>query len=491
MRNLAILILSSFRSVAKGTGPRRRPGIPRYEGLYWHFIRCIFVIVAGDSGYFPSLCCGKFRGVGHRNDGGREQTGIRWIVFSCFILSTLGSINSAYARLLTVGANQPHQQISEAIAAARPFDTLVVKPGNYYEHTIAIDKPLHLTGEGKPRIDAQGEPVQIFIVTTDSVTIEGFVLANVGVSYLSELSAIKVDRSRYGVIRNNDLENCFFGIYLAYARHYRVENNRIIGQADNEASAGNAIHAWKGSHLEIVHNTVTGHRDGIYFEFIDDSQIHGNQSFDNLRYGLHFMFSNRDHYRNNEFRDNGAGVAVMFSKHIRMEKNRFVRNWGGASYGLLLKEISDGEIIGNYFVRNTTGILAEGANRILIEKNQFTGNGTALDMKGNGLDNRVLANNFLANTFEVVTNSQRNNNKYDRNYWSGYAGYDLDRNGVGDEPYRPVNLFARITDQIPAATLLLHSFFVNLLTLSERIFPDIIPVALIDEHPRMQPYAYD
>ena len=426
-----------------------------------------------------------------RNEGEKEQTGIRWIVFSCFILSIVGSINSAHARVLPVGADQPYQQIGEAIAAARPFDTLVVKPGNYYEHTMAIDKPLHLTGEGKPRIDAQGEKVQIFIVMADSVTIEGFVLANVGVSYLSELAAVKVDRGRYGAIRNNDIDHCFFGIYLAYARHYQVENNRITGQAANEASAGNAIHAWKGSHLEIAHNTATGHRDGIYFEFVDDSRVHHNHSTDNLRYGLHFMFSNRDHYRYNEFRNNGAGVAVMFSKHIHMEKNRFVRNWGGASYGLLLKEISDGEIIGNHFVRNTTGILAEGANRILIEKNQFTLNGTALDMKGNGLDNRVLANNFLANTFEVVTNSQRNNNEYDYNYWSSYAGYDLDRNGVGDEPYRPVNLFARITDQIPAATLLLNSFFVSLLELSERVFPDIIPVALIDEHPRMQPYPYD
>ena len=490
MRYLVISTLPSFWSVAKGTGPRRRPGIPRYEGLYWHFIRCIFVIVAGDSGYFPSLCCGKFR-----NDGGREQTGIRWIVFAyvftCFILSTLGSINSAYARVLTVGVDQPYQQIREAIATAQAFDTVLVKPGTYYQHTITIGKPVCLMGEGKPRIDAQGEKVQIFIVTADSVTIEGFVLANVGVSYLSELAAVKVDRGRYGAIRNNDIENCFFGIYLAYARHYRVENNRITGRAHDEASAGNAIHAWKGSHLEIAHNTAVGHRDGIYFEFVDDSQIHHNRSVGNLRYGLHFMFSNRDHYRNNEFRDNGAGVAVMFSKHIRMEENQFVRNWGGASYGLLLKEISDGEIIGNHFVRNTTGILAEGANRIVIEKNQFTLNGTALDIKGNGLDNQVLANNFLANTFEVVTNSQRNNNEYDYNYWSSYVGYDLDRNGVGDEPYRPVNLFARITDQIPAATLLLHSFFVNLLELSERVFPDIIPVALIDEHPRMQPYAYD
>ncbi len=400
-------------------------------------------------------------------------------------------IPSANARTLVVGINESFQIIQEAIREANLHDTVLVRPGHYSQHSIVIDKPLYLIGEGNPRIDAEHQAVELFVVMADSVVIEGFTLQNVGVSFLKELAAIKVRQSHHGSIRNNEILNCFFGVYLEYATHYQVVNNYIVDQADDEASAGNAIHVWKGDYLEITHNTLSGHRDGIYLEFVNNSQIHHNQSYRNLRYGLHFMFSNNDAYSANEFRENGAGVAVMFSREIRMQHNHFSHNWGGASYGLLLKEISDGEISGNYFVRNTIGILAEGANRIIIERNQFSLNGTALDMKGNSLDNEVLANNFLANTFEVVTNSQNNNNRYERNYWSGYVGYDLNRDGSGDEPYRPVNLFARITDQIPAATLMLHSFFVSLLEFSERIFPTIIPATLTDQYPQMQPYAYD
>ena len=396
----------------------------------------------------------------------------------------------APARCLVVGVDQPFREIKQAIAAAHPFDTVWVTPGVYTEHSIVIDRPLYLWGEGKPRVDAQHKSVELFIITADSVVVDGFVLSNVGVSYLNELAAIKVRQSNHGTIRNNNIEGCYFGIYLEYARGYRIEHNTIVGQSNDEASAGNAIHAWKADDLEIAHNAVTGHRDGIYFEFVNNSRIHHNRSIRNLRYGLHFMFSNDDEYQVNEFRDNGAGVAVMFSHRIRMEENRFTDNWGGASYGLLLKEISDGDIIRNHFVQNTIGILAEGANRIQIRENQFTLNGTALDVKGNCLNNRVSENNFVANTFAVVTNSQHSNNEFDRNYWSEYAGYDLDRDGVGDEPYRPVNLFAKITDKIPAATLLLHSFLVNLLEVGERIFPAVIPAELKDQHPRMKPYAY-
>ncbi len=394
----------------------------------------------------------------------------------------------AFAKILPVGPGERFAEITPAVAAAHAFDTLLVKKATYREHTIIINKPLWVMGEGMPVIDARNKEADIFIIMSDSVFIEGFVLSNVGVSYLNEYAAVKVRKGRNGVVRNNTIKDCYFGIYLEYARDYIISNNDIVAHTKDESSAGNAIHVWKANNIEIAYNSATGHRDGIYFEFVDDSKIHHNVSFNNLRYGLHFMFSNRDGYFFNEFTDNGAGVAVMFSKQIRMEENLFANNWGTASYGLLLKEISDGEIHKNRFIQNTIGILAEGANRLSIQRNQFTQNGTALDMKGNCLDNKVTHNNFLANTFEVVTNSKYNNNEYNSNYWSLYSGYDLDRDGFGDLPYRPVNLFAKITNEIPSASIMLHSFFVNILELSERIFPEIIPEELVDKKPRMRPY---
>jgi nitrous oxidase accessory protein len=83
------------------------------------------------------------------------------------------------------------------------------------------------------------------------------------------------------------------------------------------------------------------------------------------------MFSNHDTYLKNIFSDNGAGVAVMFSNHVNMYYNVFRQNWGDASYGILLKEISDGDIRFNVFEKNTTGIYLEGVNRLQINQNRF------------------------------------------------------------------------------------------------------------------------
>src|SRR5690606_12369162 len=207
----------------------------------------------------------------------------------------------------------------------------------------------------------------------------------------------------------------------------------------------------------------------------------------NMRYELHFMFSNYDIYEDNTFERNGAGVAIMFSKHIRKENNIFTENWGGSSYGVLLKEISDGVLQNNIFNRNTIGVYAEGANRILIKNNDFINNGKAMDIKGNCVDNEIMSTNLIGNTFEVLTNSRSNLNSFEGNYWGQYKGYDLDKDGIGDVPHRPVNLFALITDKIPAAHMLLNSFLVNSLDIAERMFPSMITEQLVDEKPLIKP----
>ena len=51
------------------------------------------------------------------------------------------------------------------------------------------------------------------------------------------------------------------------------------------------------------------------------------------------MVSGNDAYITNIFKNNGAGVAVMFSNGVKLFHNYFEENWGDGSYGLILKEI--------------------------------------------------------------------------------------------------------------------------------------------------------
>ena len=248
---------------------------------------------------------------------------------------------------------------------------------------------------------------------------------------------------------------------------------------------------WYCENIRIENNRIHGHRDGIYFEFVEHSKIIGNLSEGNIRYGLHFMFSNHDDYIGNTFKNNGTGVAVMFSDHINMKKNHFVDNWGTTNYGLLFKEIYDGELSENIFENNTTAIFADGSNRIKIINNEFRGNGWAMNIFSSCMDNEIAYNNFISNTFDLTTNGKRNNNNFHDNFWDQYTGYDLDKDGVGDVPYRPVRLFSYLIGRIPESIILLRSFFIDMINIAEKVAPVLTPQSLTDERPRMKLIVYD
>jgi len=380
----------------------------------------------------------------------------------------------------------PSGSVAAAIARAHDGDVIRVEAGTYAEPMIVVDKQVTLVGNGWPVLDGQ-DARQIMSITADDVTVRGFVFRNVGTSFVEDRAALKVTKARGCTIANNRIERGFFGIYLAAVNDCRITNNVISGAGATEAAAGNGIHLWTSNRIHIEGNHISGQRDGIYFEFVHESEIRGNTSEHNLRYGLHFMYSDDCRYVDNIFRANSAGVAVMMTKRVTMAGNRFESNWGSASYGLLLKEVYDVRLERNHFVRNTVGLLADGANRIDAEHNEFRRNGWALKLLASTDEGHFRANNFIGNTFDVSTNNRESSNELTGNYWDAYRGYDLDHNGVGDVPFHPVRLFSLLVQTNEPSLILLRSVFVSLLDAAERAIPTLTPQALVDRSPLMRP----
>ena len=200
------------------------------------------------------------------------------------------------------------------------------------------------------------------------------------------------------------------------------------------------------------------------------------------------MFSNDDAYICNVFDENGAGVAVMFSKNVAMYNNTFKNSTGDASYGILLKDISDAEIIGNHFLNNTSALFLEGANRMIIKKNIFSGNGWGMKIQANCVENIISYNNFYSNTFDVGTNGTLVLNTFSHNYWDKYEGYDLDKDNIGDVPFHPLSVYSVIIENNPIAMLLFRSFMITLLEKTEKLIPSITPENFRDDSPVMKAY---
>ncbi len=422
------------------------------------------------------------------------------IVFRVILLLSILIFFSSNGKTITVCKTCPVSLIKKALELAEDNDTIIIKKGIYKEGNIIVKKSVKLIGENYPVIDGE-KKYEVITVKANNVLVKGLIIQNSGKSDIEDIAGVKFNHVKYGRIEDCILKDNYWGIYFAASKNCIIKNNTVIGPARLEylksafgtrieTNFGNGIHLWHCKNMLVERNRVKHHRDGIYFEFVKNSTIVGNISEENLRYGLHFMFSHRDNYINNVFRRNGAGVAVMYTKYVYMAGNRFEYNWGGDSYGILLKEIYDSYIYHNVFYKNTTGIFSDNTNRTVIEENNFVENGWALRIWANSQNNVIKHNNFIANTFNVSTNSFQNPNLYIENYWSDYKGYDLNHDGLGDVPYRPVSLFGYLTENYPQSIILMRSFLIYILDLTERMFPMLIPSELEDKKPLMRPYEW-
>jgi nitrous oxidase accessory protein len=378
----------------------------------------------------------------------------------------------------------PVRSIEEAVRLAPAGGRIVVRAGTYDVGPIVINRRVTVEGEGHPVLRGRGDHTLIR-VTADSVTLRGLVLERVASSYVEDRAALRFEGVRGCMVEDLDVRDSFFGIYLAKSADCVIRGNRIAGGDRPEREAGNGIHLWDTRDVELRDNVITGHRDGLYFEFVRAALVAGNTSTGNARYGLHFMFSDSCTYRENAFLRNGAGVAVMYTKRLTIEHNRFEDNTGPAAYGLLLKEITDSRLEGNRFLRNSVGLVTEGGGRLEVRGNTFEDNGWAIRLMANSMDNRFEGNAFAGNSFDVATNSQSNYSVFASNWWDRYRGYDLDRNGFGDAGYRPVRLFSLLVARYEPAIVLLRSAFVDLLDQAERVLPVLTPETLVDATPLM------
>ena len=400
--------------------------------------------------------------------------------------ATAANAQAAGRAEIVVSPSGSLRSIGTAIAHAPRWAHIRIMPGVYREPTIVVDRPLTIEGVGLAVLDGEGRR-QIMTITADSVTVRHLTFRDVGTSHREDRSAIRIVEASHCAIEDNRIERAFFGVYLARVSDCRIARNTIVGAPSTEVGSGNGIHLWTADNVSIIGNHVRGHRDGIYFEFVHDSDVERNVSEENERYGLHFMFSDDCRYRGNVFRHNGAGVAVMYTRRVEMVDNRFEWNEGAAAYGLLLKEISDARLEGNRFTRNTTALLADGTTRLAATHNRFADNGWAIRLDANAQDGRITGNDFLRNSFDVTTNSRSADTILEGNYWDAYTGYDLGHDGYGDVPHRPVRLFSLLVARNDPALILLRSTFVALLDVAERVVPTLTPETLADHRPAMRP----
>jgi len=371
------------------------------------------------------------------------------------------------------------------VDAAAPGATVTIEPGEYVGDVI-IDKPIHLTGRGRPRLVGSGRG-SVVRIRADGVTIDGFVIDGRRGGDLSRDSSGVHSAAGDTTLRDLEISDALFGVYLREANGAVVERCRIRGIPGRDpGEKGSGIHAYNMERFRFAGNEIVDVRDGLYLQNASQGEIRGNVVRD-VRYGLHYMFSNDNVFEDNTFANGAAGTAIMYSQRIAFRRNRLLRNRGFASVGLLFQGCDDVLAEDNLIADNARGVFIEGSHRITLRRNVIAGADVAVVLYDPTGGHRFEGNSFVGNMTPLELVARRTDTVFAGNYWSANDEPDLDGDGICERPYRLTSVFDHFRGNLTAADILSDSFAAVAIGAAERAFPVLRLVPVEDAAPLARP----
>jgi nitrous oxidase accessory protein len=387
--------------------------------------------------------------------------------------------SNSYSKTLTVGID--YATIGDALKNADDGDVIEVIEGTYKER-LRIDKSVHIKGVNKPVISvSKGNIVEI---SKPDVIFEGFTLTYDSTDLESSDTAIRILKGADRItVRNNSFLNVMFGVWNVDGRDIRIEGNVIVGiKGLAKHDRGNCINLTGTQKAHVINNTMSYCRDGAYMELCHDATVVGN-SIKESRYAVHTMWVDRGIFSENTAHDNLVGLAIMYTKHSRINDNM---SFGNRTHGLLLIQTVRSEVAGNSLIGNTKGIFIYNSIYNELFTNLVMNNQLGIHNWGGSEDNKVSGNSFIANEVQVKFVA-RNNQEWDNNYWSDYIGWDMTGDGIGDTQYESNSIVDHILWRYPMAKILYTSPALQMLWILEKQFPVFDVPKVIDSKPAMSP----
>lgn len=413
--------------------------------------------------------------------------GNRGAFFLACVAITAGTLAPASQAIAAERLVSPGTLLQPVIEAALPGDTIRLEAGRH-AGPITIDRTLSLVGDAGAVIVGTGTG-SVVTVTAPDVRISGMEISGSGIDLPAMDSAILVKQSAPRAdIRKNHLRDNLFGVYLHGANGSIVQDNVITGRKDLRlAEAGNGVSIWNAPEAEVIGNTISHGRDGIFVKVSKNNNFERN-TFSDLRFAIHYMYTNDSRIVGNRSRGNHVGWAIMYSKDLEIRDNV---SDDDRDHGLMLNSTNDSKVVGN-IVRGggEKCVFVYNANRNRIVENWFEGCPIGIHFTAGSEGNVMTGNAFVANRMQVKYVGTRYLDWASEgrgNYWSDNPAYDLDGDGIADRPYRPNDVMDEILWTLPQAKALVSSPAVQMVRWAQAHFPALYPGGVVDSAPLMRP----
>ncbi|UWU18745.1 nitrous oxide reductase family maturation protein NosD (plasmid) [Rhizobium sullae] len=439
-------------------------------------------------------------------------------------MAAVGAATPAAAAEHTVGRAQA-SALQSILDASASGDIIRLTPGEY-EGPLRVSTPVRL--EGQPGAVVLGSATgSVVTVTAPGAVVRGLEIRGSGRDLAAMDSGVFVAASAKGaLIENNRIIGNLTGVYLHGAAHSIARGNQIIGMnAGRMSEAGNGVTLWNAPGAEVVDNDISFGRDGIATNSSKRNVFKGNR-FRDLRFAIHYMYTNDSVISDNVSTGNLVGYAIMFSSRLKISNNL---SDGDRDHGLLLNFANGSTVSGNTvrgrlqpadrwvmggardddkdlpkIDEQADGRFAEAEERLGPEKcvfiynankntftdNVFEGCSIGIHFTAGSEGNSITGNAFIANRNQVKYVGTRYldwSKNGQGNYWSDNPAFDLNGDGLADSPYRPNDIIDQVLWTSPQAKVLTSSPAVQVIRWAQSQFPALLPGGVVDSRPLMAP----
>jgi nitrous oxidase accessory protein len=331
--------------------------------------------------------------------------------------------------------------LQDAIDRAAPHATIKLQNGTY-KGSIAIHKPLTIVGVGNDvHIVGDGKG-SVISVESSHVSLNNLIISNSGADMQQIDAGIAIKGAKYSQVSNCRIYDVLYGIDMDMAENTMIVHNDITVFKNEISLRGNGLKLYVSNYNTIQDNTIHDTRD-VTLNYSHHNLFKHNR-FSGNRFATHLELSNANIFKNNTYLYNSVSMMFMGAKDTQVIGNKIFSSKGAAGIGVMIGHVSNFLFQGNSVRYNAKGIYIQGAEkghgmRRYIKNNEIAYNAEALHFHASIKDNTIRYNKIFGNIDDVVKDVGGNfdaSNVVEYNYWDRYDGFDADRDGIGDTPYR-------------------------------------------------------
>ena len=199
-------------------------------------------------------------------------------------------------------------------------DVIVLRTGEHRAQ-VRIARKLMLEGEPGAVVLGPGKG-NVITVSAPDAAVRGLVVRGSGRDLERMDSGVFIEKTAArAVVEGNKIEGNLYGVYIHGAPEAVVRGNEITGLRDGRVNeAGNGVSVWDAPGAKVLDNDIRFGRDGI-FSIASRKNVFSGNRFRDLRFAVHYMYTNDGEVTDNLSIGNTVGFAVMYSHRLIVRGN--------------------------------------------------------------------------------------------------------------------------------------------------------------------------